>query len=79
MRGGRTTGPGRTIKVVIEKREDPEEAIKDCHKDQDEVVFKPAKGLNKENRKVTFNMLPKHPSALIFPTETCLSSLRTTF
>ena len=58
----RTTGPGRTIEIVIEKSEDTPEAIKDFYKDQDEAVFKPANRLNKENRKVTFNMIPKPPS-----------------
>jgi hypothetical protein len=62
MQGGRATGPGRTIEIVIEKREDPVEDIKDYHKDQDQAVFKTAKRLNKENRKVTFDMIPKSSS-----------------
>ena len=62
MHAGRTTVPGRTIEIVIEKREDPVEDIKDYHKDQDQAVFKTAKMLNKENKKVTFDMIPKPPS-----------------
>jgi hypothetical protein len=61
--GGRTTGQARTIELVIEKREEHVEAIKDSHRNQDEAIFKNAKRLNKENRTVTFERIPK-PSSL---------------
>jgi curved DNA-binding protein CbpA len=63
MHGGRTTGQERTIEIVLEKREEPVEANKDSHRNQDEAIFKNAKRLNKENRKVTFERIPKPPSS----------------